>query len=1505
LSKTTYSEKEVQETLQSLFFEKKKVKELQGKIREIGAERKLLKEQLEELSQPSLSPLSEVNNKLRKKIDSLEETIETSSSYSKNLEQRLGKEQASITTLHKQLKDYESSVEALKQEKLGLKNALNEDLSSDSTLKNDYLNTKEQLKNYEEKTHQLTASLKKAKQFIESQLSSSESPSKIQELKSLLRQLQTKYQELSKQKEQLETQQVNPKSNYIPLSRQAQEKLKSLTFKAKAPHEHLYKKNVINFQKEITVHLENAIEQNLSAQNLIKRKDIELSDYKKDLKSAQLNAENLKELQEKATKDLESFYLQKQTLKSLEEKSSLQEKTIQNLENLLAKEQIRIQDLEKQSLALPKQEEISNNFLEENKLLQENNSSLTQKHAELIQNIYEKEQEAIQMRQELARSNENLEEAISHRKSWEHLDNDNQQRNDLLEKEVLSLKQQLQRQAEENDKLQNSIKENFSSNQDQQVALLEEEVERQQVENSNLKQHQKEIESRLSNNSTSQSHLQQHFENKLRALEEVNADTENQNEKLCIKQERLEGIIEDREEQLEAKRKDCKDLNIKVSVLEDKLFSLKDARAQLEESHAILEHSSQSSTKIFEKNKKLLNQAQTDLTTTQSQNTLLQEQKQILEKQFQETEGLLQETASKLKKASEEASLLKKQCSTLKEQNEAFKKEVEFLNFHYQDTQKKLTQLTKDFEEIKNEEETFKVELQTANEGYLSLRDDYQSFSVSKHEIELLITDNYSILNAADGLVELSFNNSDPFEKQLHALFCAYQERCSQLEQQQQQLTVFLEETKNAFEKSQLTLEEKSKLVSNLEQSTNNLRKQVGEKKNDQHQLSFSYEQAQEQLQILEKEKERLKQDLSQSLNKEVKSEEKSNSLQELLHKSQIEIRKTQEQIEQLVQGIEQREQKLNQYKNISIAYEKLQEEHIDIANRFNQEKIISERLAIDLEASNQELSKQKEVNEKTTQALQKELQEKQKLIGDKEKFFALTEEKEKRLEQLQPLYEEVKEEKEQQQSLLEEQRILISNMEKELSFAKQALIKGVSEARSLEERYYEMVNEKISLLNKQHTLAASLKNSENTLYKLQEQYQTTKNDLINCEQQLKQQQSLFHNKNENYLSLEKEFKSVTQQQQLLSSQVKQNTNDIATHIKEKQELQNTLNTTKQEKSIVEQDNSSLKKQIEKIEKEIASNKATIENKDKEKQKLDNLVESLKKDNHTFSKNIKILQSDKKQLENVQQELKNQLKTASVKIQNQSKEQDETSNTLKDKLQENESFSKTVESKNEQIKSIINENQRQQRIIENLHAEISDKNSDFKLAQQHLAKKVKENTILQDFLEKKKIEALEVKNDFNRSYAKVEELENRLQLQKSHEEKLQSFVTTQIDEFKSEIKIWEEKHGSLQGKNNKLTQENQELLKIKSDFEQMQGLLGNLKLFMGGNVPIQNQGQQPNLQDSSSMIQQQITQSPPQFIQEEASIQSTTTPTFNAPLELFQEWEGPEKRPSTKTDSMF
>jgi len=150
-----------------------------------------------------------------------------------------------------------------------------------------------------------------------------------------------------------------------------------------------------------------------------------------------------------------------------------------------------------------------------------------------------------------------------------------------------------------------------------------------------------------------------------------------------------------------------------------------------------------------------------------------------------------------------------------------------------------------------------------------------------------------------------------------------------------------------------------------------------------------------------------------------------------------------------------------------------------------------------------------------------------------------------------------------------------------------------------------------------------------------------------------------------------------------------------------------------------------------------------------------------------------------------------------------------------------------------ELESLIQERGHLLADIEHLHLLLEDSEVNLKTAQQHLAKKVKESTMLLEQTEEQQVSLKEYLQDRESNQSQICTLQTNLEGLQKREEKLQEQLQEALKSTESQVAKWEKKYFEMYDKWQASENQILELKKLEEKHAQMQKLLSSLGSYMG------------------------------------------------------------------------
>ncbi len=138
---------------------------------------------------------------------------------------------------------------------------------------------------------------------------------------------------------------------------------------------------------------------------------------------------------------------------------------------------------------------------------------------------------------------------------------------------------------------------------------------------------------------------------------------------------------------------------------------------------------------------------------------------------------------------------------------------------------------------------------------------------------------------------------------------------------------------------------------------------------------------------------------------------------------------------------------------------------------------------------------------------------------------------------------------------------------------------------------------------------------------------------------------------------------------------------------------------------------------------------------------------------------------------------------------------------------------------------------------EQLKTLLEESETRLKVAQQHLAKKVKEATLLNERVEEQQASLNDLTGTVENQRNLLVQLQAHVELYQKQEKRLQEQLHEALKGTESQVSKWEEKYFCMYDKWQESEMRVSELKKFEEKHHQMQSLLANLGTFMGGSFP--------------------------------------------------------------------
>lgn len=156
-----------------------------------------------------------------------------------------------------------------------------------------------------------------------------------------------------------------------------------------------------------------------------------------------------------------------------------------------------------------------------------------------------------------------------------------------------------------------------------------------------------------------------------------------------------------------------------------------------------------------------------------------------------------------------------------------------------------------------------------------------------------------------------------------------------------------------------------------------------------------------------------------------------------------------------------------------------------------------------------------------------------------------------------------------------------------------------------------------------------------------------------------------------------------------------------------------------------------------------------------------------------------------------------------------------------------------VENLNAQVANLARSLADIEEALQQAESERHEHESRLRVAQQHLAKKVREVTVLSEKNEEFKLNRLELENALESTRSKLLETQATLEAQAQHQQKLQEQYQDSIKAIESQTTKWEGKYFQIHERWQEVESRNRELKRLEERFTKLQNAFGHLSSLLG------------------------------------------------------------------------
>lgn len=341
--------------------------------------------------------------------------------------------------------------------------------------------------------------------------------------------------------------------------------------------------------------------------------------------------------------------------------------------------------------------------------------------------------------------------------------------------------------------------------------------------------------------------------------------------------------------------------------------------------------------------------------------------------------------------------------------------------------------------------------------------------------------------------------------------------------------------------------------------------------------------------------------------------------------------------------------------------------------------------------------------------------------------------------------------------------------------------------------------------------------------------------------------------------SLEQQLDLAKQNEKILYLERQKKDQELASVLSQLESFQNQirLNQTKQEQLVLELNdkeqvlrfiqeseasykNKSLQKEKE-LEEILKLNSQQIKKLQEEKDKLEVMFGEIKLHADQLEKGMHYLRSKSEESREEARQLGIELALSQDKIKSLEVELNTSKDFSQSHVKDNEILIETISEKDSLITSLRQEICQLYEATGSFRSQVDEKENQFKIAQQHLAKKVKENTLLNEKFENLKIQITELQNDLSIGQSRMQDLKNMSETHQLQEKRLQDILNDTIKSAEEQNHRWEEKYFKLYDKWVEAEAQNKELKNLEEKHNQMQVLLSSLEHILNEKSGVRSQ----------------------------------------------------------------
>lgn len=414
----------------------------------------------------------------------------------------------------------------------------------------------------------------------------------------------------------------------------------------------------------------------------------------------------------------------------------------------------------------------------------------------------------------------------------------------------------------------------------------------------------------------------------------------------------------------------------------------------------------------------------------------------------------------------------------------------------------------------------------------------------------------------------------------------------------------------------------------------------------------------------------------------------------------------------------------------------------------------------------------------------------------------------------------------------------LEKNKSQEAPISSDELIELQNKIQAEEERSYKLEKENENLIEKIETLENQQYQKDEKAQLLSKQLDTERAKLVEklaeTLSQFQKQNELLQEYREEAVILKKEAEMLNEQKRRIEGEVEELKEEL--DILKKEFFHQRESSLEKEKSI-----DILKKALHETESKLLNHQGPFQETEIAKVRIE-YEEMLTKQKETYQEELKLKISEqaKEYQESFQQEKHDLEEKFSFEILQKEKAHDmllksfeeknrEITDTLAQAQQNIDALKSELKQNEESIKQNLCEIENLKIDVQNKSLQNEEKEGEIKKAQQHLAKKIKESTLLRDVLERQKMQITQLHNTISNYKKEIEQMQNSLNIQRMHEEKLQAMAYERTQSAENLMKEWQEKYMSLYQEVQNAKIELVEFQRMKKNYEQISFAFSSLR----------------------------------------------------------------------------